>query len=136
MDVAITFASILAPVVLALVQVVKASFPLPKNLVPLLGLILGIIVGGLAYPFTDLTVPIRLWSGAIAGLISVGLFETFNTRTGLTITKEYIYIYIRSQYNHDSRDYTDFYYLQTCSALLYFAQVVGQYHRAQKTLSF
>jgi len=88
MDVAITFASILAPVVLALVQVVKASFPIPKNLVPLLGLILGIIVGGLAYPFTDLTVPIRLWSGAIAGLISVGLFETFNTRTGLTITKE------------------------------------------------
>jgi len=87
MDVAVTFASVLAPVVLALVQVVKTSFPMPKNFIPLLGLLLGLIVGYLAYPFTDLTVPVRLWAGAIAGLTSVGLFETFNTRVGLTTEK-------------------------------------------------
>lgn len=87
MEVAMTFASVLAPVVLALVQVVKTSFPLPKNIVPLLGLILGIIVGYLAYPFTDLEVSVRIWSGAIAGLTSVGLFETFNIRNGTTTEK-------------------------------------------------
>ena len=84
MDVTMAFASVLAPVVLALVQVVKTSFPLPKNFIPLLGLLLGIIVGYLAYPFTDLSIPIRMWAGALAGLTSVGLFETFNTRSGLT----------------------------------------------------
>ena len=87
MDVAIAFASMLAPVVLALVQVVKTSFPIPKNFIPLMGLLLGLIVGYLAYPFTDLTIPVRLWAGAIAGLTSVGLFETFNTRVGLTTDK-------------------------------------------------
>jgi hypothetical protein len=45
---------------------------------------MGIALGWIAFPFTDLELVTRLWAGGIGGLSSVGVFELFNARTGLS----------------------------------------------------
>ncbi|WP_430052224.1 holin [Paenibacillus phoenicis] len=79
------FASVLSVFVLALVQLVKTTVNLPKNIVPLIGVVIGILVGAAASPFTDLDLVLRLWAGGVAGLSATGLFELgFNRREGNT----------------------------------------------------
>ncbi|WP_379131444.1 holin [Paenibacillus sp. sgz500958] len=79
----LAFASVLAVFVLALVQLVKNSVAIPRNAVPSVGLLIGLLVGAAAYPFTDLGLTLRLWSGALAGLSATGLFElAFQDRSG------------------------------------------------------
>lgn len=78
------FASALSVVVVALLQLVKQSINLPKNLVPVIGLVIGLVVGGLAYIFTDLALAPRLWAGAFAGLSATGLFELVKNNPGTT----------------------------------------------------
>lgn len=81
----LAFASVLAVFVLALVQLVKNTVSLPKNAVPAVGLIIGLLVGAVAYPFTDMNLVLRLWAGGLAGLSATGLFElAFNQRNGNT----------------------------------------------------
>ncbi|MBT2293261.1 holin [Paenibacillus albidus] len=79
----LAFASVLAVFVLALVQLVKNSVQLPGRLIPFIGLCIGLLVGAAAYPFSDLTLVLRLWSGGLAGLSATGLFElAFHNRSG------------------------------------------------------
>lgn len=81
----LAFASVLAVFVLALVQGVKNAVNVPKNLLPLVGLAIGLLIGAVAYPFTDLSLVLRLWAGGLAGLSATGLFElAFNKRSGTT----------------------------------------------------
>ncbi len=86
MDHVLTFASVIAPFVLALVQLVKVTIPnIPKNIIPLSGLILGLLIAAVAFNFTDLDLTTRLWAGGIAGLSATGLYETiFSNRKGVT----------------------------------------------------
>ncbi|WLR52479.1 holin [Bacillus tianshenii] len=84
MEETLSFASIMLPTVIALMQLAKITFPLPKNYVPLIATILGLAVGAAAYPYTELELVVRLWAGGFAGLASTGLFEIFNPRTGVT----------------------------------------------------
>lgn len=87
MQAVLVFASVLAIIVTALVQLVKHTVSVPKNLVPLIGFIIGLGVGAAAYPFTDLDLVLRLWAGGISGLSATGLFElAFNKRDGTTKT--------------------------------------------------
>ncbi|MNP32712.1 Phage holin [compost metagenome] len=84
----LAFASVLAVFVMALVQLVKNSVNLPKQLVPAVGLVIGLLVGAVSYPFTDMTLVLRLWAGGLAGLSATGLFElAFNRRDGNTKDK-------------------------------------------------
>ncbi|MBP1999769.1 hypothetical protein J2Z69_000788 [Paenibacillus shirakamiensis] len=71
----LAFASMLAVFVLAGVQLVKQTVNVPKNALPVIGLIIGLGVGAAAFPFTDLNLILRLWSGGLAGLSATGLFE-------------------------------------------------------------
>lgn len=81
----LAYASVLAVFVLAVVQLVKNSVNVPKNLLPLIGLVIGLLVGAAAYPFTDLELVLRLWAGGLAGLSATGLFElAFSNRSGTT----------------------------------------------------
>lgn len=85
LDDVMAFASILAVFVLALVQLVKNSINVPRNTVPIIGLLIGLLIGAAAYPFTDLDIVLRLWAGGLAGLSATGLFElVFNNRPGTT----------------------------------------------------
>jgi len=81
----LAFASILAAFVLAGVQLVKTTVNIPKNLIPLIGVAIGVLIGWAAAPFTELGTVLRLWAGALAGLSATGLFElAFNNRPGGT----------------------------------------------------
>ncbi|AYB47116.1 holin [Paenibacillus lautus] len=81
----LAFATTLAVFVLALVQLAKKTINMPVNIVPVVGLVIGVLVGAAAYPFTDLDLTLRLWAGGIAGLSATGLFElVFSDRKGTT----------------------------------------------------
>ncbi|MGC4379067.1 holin [Fictibacillus sp. Mic-4] len=85
MTLILAFASIILPIVTAVTEVVKRAFSLPKNLVPAIAFVLGIVIGFAAAPLTDLDWTLRLWGGALAGLSSTGLYElAFNKREGKT----------------------------------------------------
>ncbi|WP_017812837.1 holin [Paenibacillus shenyangensis] len=81
----LAFASTLAVIILALVQMVKMAITIPKNLVPVLGMMIGLLIGAVAYPFTELDLVARLWAGGLGGLSATGLFElAFNPKNGTT----------------------------------------------------
>jgi hypothetical protein len=81
----LSFASVLAVFVMAVVQLVKNTINLPKNTIPLVGVLIGLLLGLAFYPFTDLQTVERLWGGGLAGLSATGLFElAFNKRVGNT----------------------------------------------------
>ncbi|WP_429351688.1 holin [Paenibacillus sp. 4624] len=85
MEVVLTFASVLAVFVLAGVQFVKKTVNIPANIVPAVGLVLGLLIGMASYPFTSLDLTLRLWAGGLAGLSATGLFElAFSKRPGTT----------------------------------------------------
>lgn len=84
MEEVLLFATVLAPIVLALVELVKKTADLPVNLLPLIALVIGLLVGAAASPFTDLDIVLRLWAGGFAGLSATGLFELVKERAGTT----------------------------------------------------
>lgn len=63
-----------AALVTGFFEVVKITFKINKRFIPISAIITGMIVCGLAY-FLDVSLVDRLWVGAIAGLMSTGLFE-------------------------------------------------------------
>lgn len=80
----LVFATVLAPVILALVELVKKTVKFPKNYVPLVAFILGMLVGLAAQPFTELDLVLRLWAGGLAGLSATGAFELVTKTDGDT----------------------------------------------------
>ncbi|MBL3644045.1 holin [Bacillus sp. RHFB] len=76
------FTSLLAPIVGGMVQMAKKSVPLPNNILPLLSLVIGMGVGSVAFPFTEMDIVLRLWAGAFAGLGGTGLYELVAKREG------------------------------------------------------
>ncbi|UQZ33655.1 holin [Paenibacillus sp. PK3_47] len=85
LDNVMAFASVLAVFILALVQLIKNNIKLPRNTIPFIGLMIGLLIGAVSYPFTELDLILRLWSGGLAGLSATGLFElAFNNRQGYT----------------------------------------------------
>lgn len=86
MESILIFSSIIVGAVIALTELFKTSAPsVPKNLVPVVGLLIGLVVSAVAYPFTDLGLIERLWAGGLAGLGATGLYELgFKNRPGET----------------------------------------------------
>ena len=78
------FTTLLAPIVTAIVQVIKTTVNLPNNALPILSLVAGLAIGSFAFPFTDMDITLRLWAGAFAGLGGTGLYEVFANRIGNT----------------------------------------------------
>lgn len=76
------FATILAPIILAVVQLFKKSFNIKNNLIPLIAFAAGLFIGFAASPFTDLDLVLRLWAGGLAGLSATGLFELVDKQDG------------------------------------------------------
>lgn len=70
------FAGTIAVILVILVEIFKRSLPsFPSRFLPLVAVVLGVIVGAISYPFTDLDLSLRLWAGFFAGASSVGLYE-------------------------------------------------------------
>ena len=68
-------ATVLAPIIIGLVEVVKRMIEPPAKFVPLIALLVGLVVGIGATPFTELDTVYRCWAGVFAGLSATGLFE-------------------------------------------------------------
>lgn len=71
----VIFATLLAPIILSLTELLKLTFKLNKNLLPAVSFVVGLAVGVAAFPFTDLDSVLRLWAGGLAGLAASGLFD-------------------------------------------------------------
>ncbi|MCM3715922.1 holin [Halalkalibacter oceani] len=84
MEAVLLFATVISPVILALVELIKRSVSFPKNYVPAVAFVVGLLVGVVSYPFTDLSLSLRLWAGGLAALAATGLFEVGNNREGMT----------------------------------------------------
>lgn len=84
MEAVLLFATLIAPIILALVEVVKKTVNVKVNLLPVIALVLGLLVGFVAQPFTDLDLVLRLWAGGLAGLTATGMFELVTNRFGTT----------------------------------------------------
>lgn len=81
----LAFATVIAVFVLAAVEAIKRTVNVRRNALPAVGLVVGLLIGWVAYPFTELDLVLRLWSGALAGLSATGLFElAFSKRDGTT----------------------------------------------------
>jgi hypothetical protein len=78
------FSTLIAPIILALMELVKKTVKFPKNYVPLVALVIGLVVGYAAQPFTELDLVLRLWGGGLAGLSATGLFELAKKTDGYT----------------------------------------------------
>lgn len=76
--------TLISPVIIGLSEVAKQTVRIPKNIIPLVAIFIGIIVGIAAAPFTTVDIYIRIWAGVIAGLTSVGLYESGKEREGYT----------------------------------------------------
>ncbi|MFP7479112.1 holin [Terribacillus aidingensis] len=76
----LVFATILAPIVTAVMELLKRSFPRMVPYQAFLSLVVGAMLGAAAYPFTDFELAARLWAGGIAGLASTGIYNTLLTR--------------------------------------------------------
>lgn len=76
------FATVLAPIILALVQLVKKTVNVKNNFLSIVALAIGLFVGFAASPFTELDLVLRLWAGGLAGLSATGLFELFDQQNG------------------------------------------------------
>jgi len=68
-------ATVMVLVVNGLVELVKRSFNPPKKYQPVIALVLGLAIGYLFQPFTDLSLYTRLWAGLLAGLSAAGLYK-------------------------------------------------------------
>lgn len=75
MEMILLFSTVLAPIVLAFVQLVKNTGVVSKKILPLVAVVIGLLIGFASFPFSDLDLALRLWAGAIAGLAATGLFE-------------------------------------------------------------
>ncbi|WP_432355337.1 holin [Sporosarcina sp. A2] len=78
------FATIIAPIILAVTELFKRTFTLPKTIIPLIAFAVGLFIGFAASPFTELDIALRLWSGGLAGLAATGIFELGTPNEGKT----------------------------------------------------
>lgn len=77
-------ATVIAPVTMGVIEVFKQAFNLKKNFLPLLGVVVGLAIGFLAAPISDIDLYLRLWAGALSGLSASGLYELTSKRDGTT----------------------------------------------------
>lgn len=75
MDEILILATLIAPVVLGVTEMFKRWGGTKPNYLPFVALFIGLFVGYAAFPFSELSLIERFWSGGIAGLTATGLFE-------------------------------------------------------------
>ncbi|WP_054948990.1 holin [Numidum massiliense] len=83
MEAMLVLVTVISPITVAFVEVLKRSFGVPTRLLPLISLAAGVVLGLAFYPFTSASADLRAWAGALAGLAATGLFEVaFQKREG------------------------------------------------------
>jgi hypothetical protein len=70
----------IAVIVLILIELLKKTAPSfnkgsRAKYLPLISIAIGLVIGALVYPFTDLELTLRVWSGFFAGAGASGLYD-------------------------------------------------------------
>lgn len=82
MEQAVLVSTLLAPVITGLIQIVKQSNKVNNQYLPLVAIVVGVLFGGLyAWMFNEV-IPDYLLGGLIAGLGSVGIYQTTQVSKG------------------------------------------------------
>jgi hypothetical protein len=78
MENVLAFATIIAAVISMCMEMIKkaAGDKMPSKWIPAVSFAVGLFIGAVAYPFTDMDLVLRLWSGGIAGWMASGIYET------------------------------------------------------------
>lgn len=86
MEQIITFAGIISVITIALTEVIKRTKAIPKNIIPIISIFIGVVVGGLTAFIpeivSELSIAGRLLAGLISGLMATGIWETFKDKKG------------------------------------------------------
>ncbi|MEY8603522.1 holin [Staphylococcus nepalensis] len=86
MEQIIAFAGVISVITIALTEVIKRTKAIPKNIIPIISIFIGVIVGGLTAFIpeivSELSVAGRLLAGLISGLMATGIWETFKDKKG------------------------------------------------------
>lgn len=83
MELVLAFATVIAVIVSAFVEMLKRAIPINKNWIPVVSFVIGLVIGVVSYPFTDMDLVLRLWAGGIAGWMASGIYETVKKTTKL-----------------------------------------------------
>lgn len=75
MDEILILGGVISGVVFALVELIKHSEVVSPRFLPYVGLVVGLVAGYAAFPFTELDLVMRLWAGLVAGLGATGFYE-------------------------------------------------------------
>lgn len=78
MTMVLTFATVIGLIVTMFMEMLKQAFKekLSANLIPVVAFVVGLAIGAVSYPFTDMDLVLRLWAGGIAGWMASGIYET------------------------------------------------------------
>ncbi|MGL4008856.1 holin [Staphylococcus nepalensis] len=86
MEQIIAFAGIISVITIALTEVIKRTKAIPKNIIPIISIFIGVVVGGLTAFIpeivSELSIAGRLLAGLISGLMATGIWETFKDKKG------------------------------------------------------
>lgn len=86
MEEILIFATVISAVTLGLVQVVKKTEKVPKNIIPMIGILIGATVGGstelIPELLSELSLGGRIFAGVVSGLMATGVWESFKKREG------------------------------------------------------
>ncbi|MCD8850917.1 holin [Staphylococcus xylosus] len=84
MEQIIAFAGIISVITIALTEVIKRTKAVPKNFIPIVSMVIGIVTGGITIFIleivSELSVAGRLLAGLISGLMATGIWETFKNK--------------------------------------------------------
>ena len=86
MEQIIAFAGVISVITIALTEVIKRTKTIPKNFIPIVSMVIGIVIGGVTIFIpeivSELSVAGRLLAGLISGLMATGIWETFKNKNG------------------------------------------------------
>lgn len=84
MEQIIAFAGIISVITIALTEVIKRTKTIPKNFIPIVSMVIGIVTGGITIFIpeivTELSIAGRLLAGLISGLMATGIWEMFKNK--------------------------------------------------------
>lgn len=88
MEVITSFALTISAVTLGLTEMIKKLFNIPKDIIPLISIGIGVIVAVSSFLIPEIQTNISVYglilSGIISGLMASGMWETFKKRDGNT----------------------------------------------------
>jgi hypothetical protein len=74
----LAFATVIAVIVSMAMETIKRTLGsrFKKNWIPAVSFFVGLVIGAISYPFTDMELIMRLWAGGISGWMASGIYET------------------------------------------------------------